>query len=77
MLFSQRYMYYVINGVQSDMVAAHSMQQMANIQKRAPNWFQSDSQEVLNLHSQLKEEILEIYNRSLKKSIGEKLGPYI
>ncbi|XP_061086442.1 dynein axonemal heavy chain 3 [Conger conger] len=65
----ERYTYYVTNGVQSDMVAAHSTQQMTNIQKRVPAWLQRDSQVVQNLHSQLKEEILEIYNSSLKKSI--------
>ncbi|XP_035261919.1 dynein heavy chain 3, axonemal [Anguilla anguilla] len=65
----ERYMYYINNGVQSDMVAAHSMQQMANIQKHVPDWLQSDSQEVQNLHSHLKEEVLEIYNCSLRKSI--------
>ncbi|KAJ8245818.1 hypothetical protein GJAV_G00260630 [Gymnothorax javanicus] len=65
----ERYMYYINTGVPSDMVIAHTMEQMDRIQKLVPDWLLSGSEEVQTLHSQLKEEVLDIYSYSLKKSI--------
>ncbi|KAJ8399893.1 hypothetical protein AAFF_G00406230 [Aldrovandia affinis] len=51
------------------MIAAQPAQQMMNIQKRVPDFHQSESLLGQKLHSQLLEEVLDTYNFSLKKSI--------
>ncbi|KAG7492071.1 hypothetical protein MATL_G00010690 [Megalops atlanticus] len=65
----ERYQYYIMKGVQSQMIAAQPPEQVKNIQKRVLRGLQSDSHHMQKLHLQLMEEVRDNYVYSLRKSI--------
>uniref|UniRef100_A0A8C9SX66 Dynein axonemal heavy chain 3 n=1 Tax=Scleropages formosus TaxID=113540 RepID=A0A8C9SX66_SCLFO len=67
---SQRYLYYITHGVQSDMLAAQPPQQIKNILKLLPDHGEAESRTLQKLKSDNLEEVFHDYDFSLRKSIG-------
>uniref|UniRef100_A0A8C9V6G4 Dynein axonemal heavy chain 7 n=1 Tax=Scleropages formosus TaxID=113540 RepID=A0A8C9V6G4_SCLFO len=66
---SQRYLYYITHGVQSDMLAAQPPQQIKNILKLLPDHGEAESRTLQKLKSDNLEEVFHDYDFSLRKSI--------
>ena len=67
---TQRYVYYITNGVPSSVLAPQPEQQMTNILRLLPPDTKDTCKNVPILRADLKEEVKRDYDLSLKKSIG-------
>lgn len=71
-LLTQRYMYYIVTGVPSSVLAPQPCQQMMNILSLLPAVTEDSSKHIHIMRANMEEEVKRDYYLSLKKSIGMK-----
>lgn len=71
-LLTQRYMYYIVTGVPSSVLAPQPCQQMMNILSLLPPDAEDSSKKIQIMRANMEEEVKRDYYLSLKKSIGMK-----
>lgn len=69
---TQRYMYYITNGIPSSVLAPQPHQQMMNIMSLLPPETEDSSKHLQIMRANMEEEVKRDYYLSLKENIGMK-----
>lgn len=70
LILSQRYVYYITEGVYGHMLAPQPPEQITAILKLLPSRFQGDERKMQKMQEDLLQEVQRDYEFNLRKSIG-------